>query len=53
MKRIITGWVSGLVACTAREEISEALSAYAARAGDGVMVERFWRLRDAPASAGS
>ncbi len=38
---------------TTREEISEALSAYAARAVDGVMVERFWRLRDAPATAGS
>ena len=38
---------------TTREEIGEALSAYAARAGDGDMVERFWRLRDAPPSAGS
>ena len=38
---------------TTREEISEALSAYAARAGDGAMVERFWHLSDAPASAGS
>jgi LmbE family N-acetylglucosaminyl deacetylase len=38
---------------TSREEISEALSAYAGRAGDGVMVERFWRLSDAPAAAGS
>ena len=38
---------------TTREEISEALSSYAARAGAGVMVERFWRLRDAPTSAGS
>jgi len=31
----------------------EDLSSYAARAGAGVMVERFWRLRDAPTSAGS
>ena len=38
---------------TTREEISEALSAYAARAGDGVMAEQFWRLSDAPNSAGS
>jgi len=38
---------------TTREEISEALSAYAARAGDGAMAERFWHLSDAPASAGS
>jgi LmbE family N-acetylglucosaminyl deacetylase len=38
---------------TSREEISEALSAYAARAGDGVMVERFWRQSDAPAATGS
>ena len=38
---------------TTREEINEALSAYAARAGDGAMAERFWRLSDAPASAGS
>jgi LmbE family N-acetylglucosaminyl deacetylase len=38
---------------TTREEISEALSTYAARAGDGAMVERFWRLIDAPAAAGS
>jgi LmbE family N-acetylglucosaminyl deacetylase len=38
---------------TTREEISEALSAYAARAGDGAMVERFWRLSAAPASTGS
>jgi LmbE family N-acetylglucosaminyl deacetylase len=38
---------------TTREEISEALSAYAAGAGDGAMVERFWRLSDAPAAAGS
>jgi LmbE family N-acetylglucosaminyl deacetylase len=38
---------------TSREEISEALSAYAARAGDGVMAERFWRLSDAPTAAGS
>ena len=29
---------------TTREEIDEALSSYAARAGDGAMVERFWRL---------
>jgi LmbE family N-acetylglucosaminyl deacetylase len=38
---------------TTREEIDEALSAYAARAGDGAIVERFWRLIDAPAAAGS
>jgi LmbE family N-acetylglucosaminyl deacetylase len=38
---------------TSREEISEALSAYAARAGDGVIAERFWRLSDAPAAVGS
>jgi LmbE family N-acetylglucosaminyl deacetylase len=38
---------------TTREEINEALSAYAARAGDGAMAERFWRLSDAPAAAGS
>jgi LmbE family N-acetylglucosaminyl deacetylase len=39
---------------TTREEIDEALSAYAARAGgDGTMAERFWHLSDAPASAGS
>src|SRR5215213_3216864 len=31
---------------TTRDEISEALTAYAARAGDGVMAERFWRLSD-------
>jgi LmbE family N-acetylglucosaminyl deacetylase len=38
---------------TTREEINEALSAYAARAGDGAMAERFWRLSEAPAAAGS
>ena len=38
---------------TTREEISEALSAYAARAGDGAMAERFWHLSEAPSSAGS
>jgi LmbE family N-acetylglucosaminyl deacetylase len=38
---------------TTREEISEALTAYAARAGDGVMAERFWRRSDAPDSPGS
>ena len=38
---------------TTREEIGEALSAYAARAGDGAMAERFWRLSEAPAAAGS
>src|SRR5215208_4717075 len=38
---------------TTREEISEALTAYAVQAGDGVMAERFWRLTDAPNSAGS
>src|SRR5918998_1032941 len=34
---------------TTREEIDEALSAYAARAGDGTLMERFWRLNEAPA----
>ncbi len=38
---------------TTREEIDEALSAYAVRAGDGAMAERFWHLSDATASAGS
>ena len=38
---------------TTREEISEALSTYATRAGDGVRAERFWRLSDAPDSVGS
>ena len=38
---------------TTREEINEALSAYAAEAGDGAMVERFWRLTDTPTPAGS
>ncbi len=38
---------------TTREEIGEALSAYAARAGDGTEVERFWRLSEAPPSIGS
>jgi LmbE family N-acetylglucosaminyl deacetylase len=38
---------------TSREEINEALSAYAARAGDGAMAERFWHLSDTPASVGS
>ena len=38
---------------TSREEIDEALSAYAARAGDGVLAERFWQLSDALDSVGS
>jgi len=38
---------------TTREEIDEALSTYAARAGDGAKVERFWQLSDRPASMGS
>jgi LmbE family N-acetylglucosaminyl deacetylase len=38
---------------TTREEIDEALAAYAARAGDGAMVERFWRLPESPAAKGS
>jgi LmbE family N-acetylglucosaminyl deacetylase len=38
---------------TTREEISQALSAYATRAGDGAEAERFWRLSAAPATAGS
>ena len=35
---------------TTREEIDDALSAYAARVGDGAMAERFWHLTDAQAS---
>jgi LmbE family N-acetylglucosaminyl deacetylase len=38
---------------TTREEIDEALSSYAARAGTGAMAERFWQLTDASASRGS
>ncbi len=38
---------------TTREEINESLSAYAARAGEGAMAERFWRLSEAPVVAGS
>jgi LmbE family N-acetylglucosaminyl deacetylase len=38
---------------TTREEISEALAAYAARAGAGTMVERFWGPSESPASGGS
>ena len=38
---------------TTREEIDEALSAYAAQAGDGAMAERFWQLTESPASRGS
>ena len=38
---------------TTREEINEALSAYATRAGDGTEAERFWRLSETPASVGS
>jgi hypothetical protein len=38
---------------TTREEIDEALSSYAAQAGDSAMAERFWQLTDAPASRGS
>ena len=38
---------------TSREEISQALASYAARAGDGDLAERFWRLSAAPAAAGS
>jgi LmbE family N-acetylglucosaminyl deacetylase len=38
---------------TTRDEIDEALSAYATRAGDGTMAERFWSLSDAPAATGS
>jgi LmbE family N-acetylglucosaminyl deacetylase len=38
---------------TTRDEIDEALSAYATRAGDGAMAERFWRSSDAPAPEGS
>ena len=34
---------------TTREEISQALAAYATRAGDGTEAERFWRLSEAPA----
>jgi hypothetical protein len=38
---------------TTREEISQALAAYAARAGDGIEAERFWRLSRAIVSSGS
>lgn len=38
---------------TTREEISEALSAYAVHAGGGAMVERFWRLNEESSSKGS
>ena len=38
---------------TTREEISEALTAYATRAGDGALAERFWQLSDASSSEGS
>jgi LmbE family N-acetylglucosaminyl deacetylase len=38
---------------TTREEINEALSAYATRAGDSAIAERFWQLNDAPATKGS
>ena len=38
---------------TTRVEISEALSAYASQVGDGTMVERFWRVNQAPAAIGS
>jgi LmbE family N-acetylglucosaminyl deacetylase len=38
---------------TTRAEISKALSAYATRAGDGVMVERFWGLHQPPGPEGS
>jgi LmbE family N-acetylglucosaminyl deacetylase len=38
---------------TTREEIDEALAAYAARAGDGAKAERFWHFTESPASRGS
>jgi hypothetical protein len=38
---------------TTREEISQALASYAARAADGDLAERFWRLSAATAAAGS
>jgi LmbE family N-acetylglucosaminyl deacetylase len=38
---------------TTREEINEALSVYAGRAGDGTIVERFWHLSEVLPSAGS
>jgi LmbE family N-acetylglucosaminyl deacetylase len=38
---------------TTREEISDALSAYATQVGDSVMVERFWGLNQVPAPLGS
>lgn len=38
---------------TTRNEISEALFAYATRAGDGALAERFWHLSEVPASVGS
>lgn len=36
-----------------REEIGVALRAYAERAGDGIAVERFWKMKDASSSVGS
>ncbi len=37
---------------TTRAEISEALSAYATRAGDGAAVERFWRVSEVLTTVG-
>jgi len=37
---------------TTRQEIDDALTAYAARAGDGTIVERFWSLREASTRQG-
>ena len=38
---------------TSRSEISEALSDYATRVGDGIVAERFWRLTEASTHSGS
>jgi LmbE family N-acetylglucosaminyl deacetylase len=38
---------------TTRAEIREALATYATQVGDGVMVERFWGLNQAPVRTGS
>jgi LmbE family N-acetylglucosaminyl deacetylase len=36
-----------------RDEINAALQEYARRAGEGVLVERFWNITDAPSRTGS
>lgn len=38
---------------TSRQEISAALQAYATAAGEGELVERFWKMNDASSGAGS